>query len=121
MGKSGIGAFWIGIAFTLLCLTAVSTFLAFRFGFDFDPDDRSGSYYRAEIPKRQWVMAVSAAIPAMAAVASVRSVLTLPREVFLITAASVFLLRPLAAVVFCWMIGIESIESANYFAELFGR
>ncbi|WP_404497679.1 hypothetical protein [Arthrobacter sp. GAS37] len=94
--------------------------VAFWFGFDFDPDDRPGSYYRAEIPKRQWVMAVSVAIPAMAAVASVRSIRTLPREVFWITAASVFLLIALAAVVFCWMIGIESIESAKYFAERFG-
>ncbi|UKA59774.1 hypothetical protein [Arthrobacter sp. FW306-2-2C-D06B] len=120
MGKSGNGAIWIGIAFALLCLAAVSTFFAFWFGFDFDPDDRPGSYYRAEIPKRQWVMAVSVALPAMAAVASVHSILTLPREVFWITAASVFLLIALADVVFCWMLGIESIESAKYFAERFG-
>ncbi|MCZ9884532.1 hypothetical protein [Arthrobacter sp. B2a2-09] len=89
-------------------------------GFDFDPDDRPGSYHRAEIPKRQWVVAVSVAIPAMAAVASVRSILTLPQEVFWITASSVFLMASLAAIVFCWMIGIESIESAKYFAERFG-
>lgn len=63
---------------------------------------------------------MSVAIPAMAALASVRSILSLPREIFWITAASVFLLIALAAVVFCWMIGIESIESAKKFAELFG-
>lgn len=78
-GKSGIGAVWIGVAFALLRLTAVSTLFAFSFGFDFDPNDRPGSYYRAEIPNRQWVMAVSVAIPAMAAAASVRFILTLPR------------------------------------------
>ncbi|MGO4860160.1 hypothetical protein [Arthrobacter sp. 2MCAF14] len=98
----------------------MSTFLAIWFGFDFDPDDRPGSHYSTEIPKRQWVMAASVTIPAMAAVASVRSILTLPREVFWITAAAVFLLIALAPVVFCWMIGIESIESAKYFAERFG-
>lgn len=120
MGKSGSGAVWIGFTFALLCLTAVCTFFAFWFGFDFDPDDRPGSYYRAEIPKRQWVMAVSVAIPAMAAVASMRSILTLPRKVFWITVSWVFLLIALAAAVFCWIIGIESIESAKKFAELLG-
>ncbi|MGM7775443.1 hypothetical protein ACSVHC_05400 [Arthrobacter sp. KNU-44] len=120
MGKSGNGAVWIGITFALPCLTAVSTFVAFWFGFDFDPDDKSGSHYRAEIAKRQWVMAASVAIPAMADMASVRSILNLPREVFWITASSVFLLIALAAAVFCWIIGIESIESAKDFAERFG-
>ena len=64
MLKRWSGDVWLGWAFLLLCLTLVSTFVAFAIGFVHDPDDNPGSS-TARIPERQWVMAVSMLIPAM--------------------------------------------------------
>ena len=93
--------------------------MAFAFGFDFDPGDYPGSYYEAEIPKRQWMMVVSLLVPALSAAASVLSLLARPRKASRISASVGVLLLALPALWFCWVMGIDSIQSAIYFAELF--
>lgn len=115
MWKRLSGDTWLAWAFALLCLTLVSTFVAFASGFIHDPDDNPPSYYLAEIPKRQLVMAVSVIIPAVSAVSAVSavaagaSIFARPRKPGRIVAAAIVLLFAVAAVWFCWAMGIDDI------------
>jgi hypothetical protein len=109
----------LGIGVGFLCLSLFSTLVAFGSGFDFDPDDYPGSYYLDEIPRRQWVMAVTVAIPSVCAVAAGMSILARPRTPGRILAASVVLLLAAVAVWACWVLGVEAVDSARYFSERF--
>jgi hypothetical protein len=113
------GRTWLGIGVGFLCLSFFSTVVAFGSGFDFDPDDYPGSYYLDEISRRQWVMAVTVAIPSVSVLTAGMSILARPRTPGRTLAASVVLL--LAAVAFwaCWVLGVEAVDSARYFSEKF--
>ncbi|WP_139005829.1 hypothetical protein [Arthrobacter crystallopoietes] len=119
MGRLWSGGSWLALASVFLGLSLVSTFFVFAFGFDFDPDDHPGSYYEAEIPKRQWMLVISLLVPALSATASVLSILGQPRNVFRISVSVIVLLLALPVLWFCWVIGIDSIRSAIYFAKIF--
>lgn len=108
-----------GLGFGFLCLALVSTFMAFSSGFDFDPNDYPGSYDLEDIPRRQWIIAVSLAIPAVSALAAVVSIFVRPRNPLRIIAASVVLLLAAVAIWFCWVLGVDAVERARYFSELF--
>lgn len=103
----------------MLCLTLVSTFVAFAIGFVHDPDDNPGSYNRDRIPERQWVMAVSMLIPAMSAAAAGASIFAGPRVATRVVAGSIVLLLGIAATWFCWVVGIDDIEKFERFAVHF--
>jgi hypothetical protein len=104
------GNVWLGWAFVLLCLTLASTFVAFASGFVHDPDDHSGSYYRNRIPERQWVMALSMLIPGMSAAAAGASIFARPRNPIRLVGGTIVLLLAVAAIWFCWAVGIDDIE-----------
>jgi len=103
----------------LLCLTLASTFVAFGSGFVHDPDDNPASFYRDKIPERQWVTAVSMLIPAMPAGAAGVSIFARPPALVGILAGSIVLLLALAAVWFCWVVGIDDIDKFERFAKHF--
>ena len=111
------GNLWLVWALLLLCLTLVSTFVAFASGFVHDPDDHPASYYRGRIPERQWVMVVSMLIPAMAAAAAGGSIFARPRAVARIAGGSAVMLLAVAAIWFCWAVGIDDIEKFERFAS----
>lgn len=119
MGKRWAGGTWLGIGFGFLCLSFFSTFVAFGSGFDFDPNDYPGSYYREDIPRRQWIMAVSLAIPAVSALAAGMSICTRPRTPLRILAGSAVLLLAAAAIWVCWVLGVDAVNSARHFSEEF--
>lgn len=119
MLKRWSGNVWLGWAFLFLCLTLVSTFIAFASGFVHDPDDNAGSYYRDKIPERQWVMAVSMLIPAMSAAAAGASILARPMALTRIATGSIVLLLAVAAIWFCWAVGIDDIEKFERLAVRF--
>lgn len=113
------GNVWLGWAFLFLCLTLVSTFLAFVSGFVHDPDDNPASYYRDKIPQRQWVMGLSMLIPAMSAAAALASIFARPRAVTRIVTGSIMLLLAVAATWFCWAMGMDDLEKFESFANSF--
>ncbi|MFF1254457.1 hypothetical protein ACFVYC_18455 [Pseudarthrobacter sp. NPDC058329] len=95
----------------------MSTFLALASGFVHDPDDHSAGYYRDRIPERQWVMAVSVLLPAMTAAAAGASIFSRPRTQTRIANSSIVLLIAVAAIWFCWALGIDDIEKFERFAN----
>lgn len=119
MSNRWSGNVWRGWAFLLLCLTLVSTFLALASGFVHDPDDNSAAYYRDRIPERQWVMALSMLLPAMTAAAAGASIFVRPRTLTRIANSSVVLLIAVAAIWFCWALGIDDIEKFERLANPF--
>jgi hypothetical protein len=104
------GNVWLGWAFVFLCLTLASTFVAFTSGFIHDPNDHPGSYYRNRIPERQWVMALSMLIPGVSAAAAGLSLLARPRNPIRLVGGTIVLLLAVAAIWFCWAVGIDNIE-----------
>jgi hypothetical protein len=100
-----------------LCLTLVSTFLALASGFVHDPDDHSAAYYRDRLPERQWVMALSMLLPAMAVAVAGASIFSRPRSRTRIANSSIVLLLAVAAIWFCWAVGVEDIEKFERFAR----
>jgi hypothetical protein len=113
------GRTWLGIGVGFLCLSIFSTVVAFGSGFDFDPDDYPGSYYLHEIPRRQWIMAVSVVIPLVSALAAGMSILARPRTPGRILTASAVVILAAVAVWACWVLGVEAVDSARYFSEKF--
>jgi len=120
MGKLWGGRVWLGVAFALLGLSMLSTFVALASGFFFDPDDYPGSYYAAQIPKLLGVLVVSVLIPLLSATASVVSILAAPRNPLRIVTSVIALLLALSIVWICWVLGMSSIRQATFLADYFG-
>ncbi|MFK0040578.1 hypothetical protein ACIQTW_12120 [Paenarthrobacter sp. NPDC090517] len=121
MLKRWSGNVWLGWAFLFLCLTLVSTFLAFVSGFVHDPDDYPASYYRDKIPQRQWVMGLSMLFPALSAAAAGASIFARPRALNRIATGSIMLLLAVAAMWFCWALGVNDLEKFENFAISFSQ
>lgn len=117
MRKRVSGATWLVISLGFTFLTVFSTFMIGAVGFDFDANDFPSSYYQEQIPYRQRVMAVSLAVPAVAALTAVAAIATRPRRwIQTFTAAGVLALA-LAAFVLCWVLGVDAVENARYFSQ----
>lgn len=117
MRKRVSGVTWLVISLGFMVLTVFSTFMIGAAGFDFDANDFPSSYYREQIPYRQRVMAVSLAVPAVAALAAVAAIVTRPRRLLQSLTAAAVLLLALAALVLCWVLGVDAVESARYFSQ----
>lgn len=111
------GGGWLGTGFGLLILTAFTTYWALWAGFDLWPDQHSAAYYKDQIPFRRTVMAVSVAVPALAALVSGYSVFARPRNVLRGITGSVVVVICLAAAVLCWVLGTEAVSRAVYWAD----
>ncbi|WP_286176313.1 hypothetical protein [Pseudarthrobacter sp. PvP004] len=74
----------------------------------------SAAYYRDQIPFRRTVMAVSVAVPALAALVSGYSVLARPRNTFGGITGAVVVVICLTAAVLCWLLGTEAVRRSTH-------
>lgn len=111
------GGKWLGVSAGLLFLTVISTAVAFASGFDWEPDEHTASYWRQEIPTRQWTMAISMIIPAASVTAAAVSMYTLPRRPIRIVGAALVAVLALAAFFASWGLGVDAVNSAKYWAQ----
>ncbi|ABM07094.1 hypothetical protein AAur_0937 [Paenarthrobacter aurescens TC1] len=77
----------------------------------------SAAYYRDQIPFHRTVMAVSVAVPALAALVSGYSVLARPRNTFGGITGAVVVVICLTAAVLCWRLGTEAVRRSTHWAE----
>lgn len=110
---------WLGIAIGFLCLAPITTLFAFGSGFDFDPDDYPGSYYLEQIPRRQAVMAITMAVPAVSALAAAIGAVRQPRRWQKTCAAAVLFVLATLDLWICWVLGLDAVESAKRYSEMF--
>lgn len=110
---------WLIIAVGFLCLAPITTLFAFGSGFDFDPDDYPGSYYLEQIPRRQAVMAITMAVPAVSALAAAIGAVRQPRRWQKTCAAAVLFVLALLDLWICWVLGLDAVESAKRYSEMF--
>ena len=116
VGKRLDGGVLMVIGGTLLFLSVLSTFFVFASGFDWDPDDYPASYWKAEIPKRQWTLALGLAVPGLSALAAGLSMFALPRRPVRIIAGGLVATLALGLFVISWYLGVEAIDSARRWA-----
>ncbi|MCY1673780.1 hypothetical protein OVA06_03450 [Pseudarthrobacter sp. SL88] len=116
MGKRLDGGVLMVFAVTLLFLAAASTFFVFVYGFDWEPDDRSVAYWQAEIPTRQWILAIGVAVPAASMATAAASTFALPRRPVRIIAGGLVAVLALGLMVISCILGNESLATAQYWA-----
>ncbi|WP_045729368.1 hypothetical protein [Pseudarthrobacter chlorophenolicus] len=116
MGKRLDGGVLMVFAVTLLFLSVLSTFMVFGSGFDWDPDDYSPQYWEAEIPKRQWIMAIGVAVPAASMATAAASMFALPRRRVRIIFGGLVAVLALVPFVVSWYLGDDAVSSAQYWA-----
>ncbi|MCQ1953764.1 hypothetical protein [Arthrobacter sp. zg-Y238] len=98
-----------------LMLTGFSTFAAFAYEFEMDPD-HSACYYRRQIPRRQWVLAASLVLPAVAAAAGTVALILRPRQRERIAPSLTVVAAAGLAIWINWAIGIDAIEHSQRLA-----
>ncbi len=116
MGKRLDGGVLMVFAVTLLFLSVLSTFMVFGSGFDWDPDDYPPEYWQAEIPQRQWIMAIGVAVPAASMATAAASMFALPRRPVRIIAGGLVAVLALVPFVVSWYLGGEAVSKAQYWA-----
>lgn len=107
----------LGLSAGLLFLTVVSTFMIFAAGFDWEPDEMPASYWERQILQRQWMMAFAILVPSASAATAVTSMLAPPRRPIRVVGAVLVAAVALAALYASWVLGVEAVESAKYWAD----
>ncbi|UWX86219.1 hypothetical protein [Arthrobacter sp. zg-Y1110] len=77
-----------------------------------DPD-HSACFYRHQVPRRQWVLAVSLVPPATAATAAVLALVLRPWQQERLAPSLVLLAAAALALWITWSIGIDAIEQSQ--------
>lgn len=117
MGDRTNGGTLLGVSGGLLFLTVVSTFMIFAAGIDWEPDEMPASYWNEQIPQRQWMMAFAIVVPSASAAAAVASTFARPRRPLRIVGAILVAAVALTALYASWVLGVEAVESAKYWAS----
>lgn len=120
MNNKWDGNKWLKISYRFLCGAVLSTVLLIMSWFDLNPWDKPAGYYQEQVPARQRMLVVALAVPLVAALAAVLSIFAGSRSRPTLIGALVILTLATAATWFCGVIGIDAVQSAKAYAELYG-